>query len=106
MTSEFVVALCTTPDIDTARQITGQLLGKKLAACVNILDGVESHFWWQGKIENESECLLVVKTTAALLPALTETIKELHSYSLPEVITLPIIGGNAEYLAWLKESTA
>ena len=77
----------------------------KKAACVNIIPGVRSLFWWEGKVEEADEHLLIVKTRAALFPEVTRIVKSLHSYDVPEIIALPITDGNQDYLDWLGRET-
>ena len=100
----YVVVLVTTPNKKEAKAIASFLVKKGLAACVNVIAGVDSLFKWQGKIDKQKECLLVIKSKKALLPKLIKITKSLHSYSVPEVIALPIIAGNKDYLDWLNES--
>lgn len=76
--------------------------GRK-AACVNIVPGVDSSFRWQGKLDSAQESLLIIKTRASLLPEIIEMVKSAHSYSVPEIIALPIIGGNQDYLNWIDD---
>jgi periplasmic divalent cation tolerance protein len=102
----YIVVLITAADIEEAGRISGALLEKRLAACVNTVPGVSSSFWWQGKPETASECLLIVKTKASSLPEIVESVKKTHSYEVPEVIALPIIGGNPDYLEWLEKEAA
>jgi periplasmic divalent cation tolerance protein len=78
---------------------------EKLAACVNIVPGVTSVYAWEGKTEEAREVLLVIKSRKALSKRLTARIRALHSYQVPEVITLPIASGNPDYLRWVREST-
>ena len=103
--SKHVVVFITTPNNDEADKIADVLVGQRKAACVNIVPQVRSRFWWQGKIESEEEALLVVKTRAALLDEVIALVKANHSYEVPEVIALPIAGGNEDYLNWLEEDT-
>lgn len=105
VTTEYIIVLITTSGREEAQKIAQALLEQRKAACVNIISGVDSHFWWQGKIENAQECLLVVKSRTAQLDDLVEVVKKRHSYKVPEVIALPVIGGNADYLDWLGENT-
>ena len=98
-----VVVFITTDTGREAQQIAEILLEQKKAACVNIVPQVDSHFWWQGEIDSAREHLLIVKTRAALLDEVVKLVKEAHSYEVPEVIALPIIGGNPDYLKWLDE---
>ncbi len=100
-----IVVLVTAGSKEEARKIASGLLEEKLAACVNIIEGVESRFWWQGKIDSAKEALLVIKTKKELFNKLAKKVKSLHSYSVPEIISLPIIAGNKEYLNWINDST-
>ncbi|MDO8687604.1 MAG: divalent-cation tolerance protein CutA [Dehalococcoidales bacterium] len=99
-----VVVLITAATEPEARRIAELLLTRKKAACVNIVPGVDSHFWWQGKLDSAQESLLIVKTSAALLPEIIDIVKGAHSYQVPEIIALPIIGGNEDYLKWLDST--
>ena len=101
---EFVVALCTAP-AGEAEDLARALVDARLAACVNVT-GVQSCFRWEGAVTSETERLLVVKTQYRLLDPLIERIRELHSYETPEIIALPIVGGYAPYLDWVREETA
>ena len=101
----YIVVLATVGSKEEAQKIARGLLEEKLAACVNIIDGVESHFWWQGKIDSAKEALLVIKTKKELFNKLAKKVKSLHSYSVPEIIALPIVTGNTEYLNWINDST-
>lgn len=102
----YLVVFITTGDAAEAEKIATTLLKRRQAACVNIVPGVSSHFWWQDKLEKAEESLLVVKTRDNLLPDLIKTVKKLHSNEVPEIIALPIAGGNPDYLAWLEQETA
>lgn len=86
---------------EEARNIGRTLVEKRLAACVNILDAMESMYWWEGKIETGEEVVLIAKTEARLVESLIATVKAIHSYSVPCVLSLPIETGNPDYLAWL-----
>ncbi|MFH1355037.1 MAG: divalent-cation tolerance protein CutA [Candidatus Omnitrophota bacterium] len=99
-----VVILITTPNRKEAKLIAEQLIKNKLAACVNVLDGVESLFWWQGKVDSAKEVLLMVKTKKGKLESIIKKVKSLHSYQVPEVIALPIVGGFRPYLRWIDDS--
>lgn len=99
-----IVVLVTAKDSEEARRIAAKLLDGQLAACVNIVDPVESHFWWQGQQDQAREALLVIKSQERLLPALIAAVKAAHSYEVPEIIALPIIGGNQDYLRWISDS--
>jgi len=98
-----VVILVTTSSDDEGHRIAGALLEQRKAACVNIVPGVSSFFWWQGKIESAQEGLLIVKTKASLVNEVVSLVKSLHSYQVPEVIALPVVAGNQDYLDWIDK---
>src|SRR4030043_500258 len=100
-----VVILITTSTEEEAHKIAEQLLTKRKAACVNIVPKVDSSFWWQGKLDSAQESLLIIKTRASLLQEVIDLVKKAHSYSVPEIIALPIIGGNQDYLNWIDDET-
>jgi len=102
--SRSVVGFVTCGSRSEARQLAQAVLTKKLAACVNIVAGVESHFWWQGKLDQANEWLLVIKTTGARTKAVTQLIRAQHSYAVPEIIFTPIVTGERNYLKWIRES--
>ena len=102
--SIFVVVLITAKNVQEAKKISRTLLNEKLAACVNIVKGVQSMFWWEGKIDQAGEALLVVKTKKSILRKLIKMVKSVHSYTVPEIIALPIVDGNRDYLKWVNES--
>jgi len=99
--SACIVLFITTATAEEAQQISNVLLNQRKAACVNIMPNVTSLFWWQDKIESANENLLIVKTKASLLDEVVRLVIENHSYEIPEVIALPIIGGNQDYLEWI-----
>lgn len=90
---------------DEGERIANALVEERLAACVNRVDNVRSVFRWQGKVEHETESMLVAKTRRALVERLTARVKELHGYTVPEVIAVPILDGNADYLEWISAET-
>ncbi|MFC1979516.1 divalent-cation tolerance protein CutA [Chloroflexota bacterium] len=98
-----IVLFITTATTEEAQQISRALLNKKKVACVNIVPGVSSHFWWQDKLDSAQESLLVVKTKASQLNEIIRLVRELHSYDVPEIIALPIVGGNQDYLEWIDK---
>jgi periplasmic divalent cation tolerance protein len=106
MPQEYAVVFITVGSRAEAVKISDALLEGRAAACVNTVPGVSSHYLWQGKLETDAELLLIVKTRLALIPEVNRIVSELHSYDVPEVIALPIIGGSPEYLDWLGEVTA
>ena len=103
--SRIVVVLVTASSAAEGGKISRGVLDARLAACVNLVPTVRSRYWWKGKIESATECLLIIKTRAALVDRLTVEVKRLHSYTVPEVIALPVTGGNRDYLAWVGAET-
>ncbi|MBI3291954.1 MAG: divalent-cation tolerance protein CutA [Elusimicrobia bacterium] len=101
---KYVVVFVTASSQEEANTIGHALVKDKLAACVNLVPGIHSTYWWQGKIESSQETLLIVKTFNRLVPRLITRVKALHSYTVPEVIACPIVGGNRAYLQWIEES--
>lgn len=100
----YIVVLITIPSGNQAEKLANFLLSKKLAACINIVPKVESFFWWQAKIDKAKESLLVIKTKKQLFNKLVKAVKSKHPYSVPEIIALPIVSGNKDYLDWIDDS--
>ena len=100
-----LACLCTCPDAATAARIAAALVDERLAACVNVLPGVESVYRWEGRVERASEVLLLIKSTRDRLQALTARVVELHPYELPELVAVDIAGGLPGYLAWIADAT-
>ena len=100
-----VVIFITAGTDEEARKVGQALLEHKAAACVNITPNITSIFWWQDKLETDQEHLLIVKTRASNVEEVVRLVKEIHSNEIPEVIALPIIDGNREYLEWIGEET-
>jgi len=98
------LVLSTVPTQKKARELARALVQNRLAACVNIIPGLYSIFRWQGKIDKANEFLLLIKTTKPLFPALLNFLKNRHPYKVPEIVSLPIQGGNQEYLRWIETS--
>jgi len=101
----YMVVFITTSSYEEARKVADALVSQRKAACVNIVPRVNSLFRWKGKIEDAEESLLVVKTRAKLFPEVVTAVKGIHSYEVPEIIALPIVEGNPDYLKWLEEET-
>ena len=99
----YIVLLITAGNSEEANKIAEVLLNQRKAACLNIVPGVSSLFWWQGKVDSAQESLLIVKTKASLLPEVISLVKGVHSYDVPEIIALPIVGGNQDYLEWIDK---
>ncbi|KAL3504847.1 hypothetical protein ACH5RR_034688 [Cinchona calisaya] len=100
-----IVVYVTVPNKEAGKKLAESIVKEKLAACVNRVPGVESVYEWKGEIQYDSEELLIIKTRESLLEALTEHVKANHEYEVPEVIALPITGGNLQYLEWIKNTT-
>ncbi|PIN07220.1 hypothetical protein CDL12_20211 [Handroanthus impetiginosus] len=100
-----IVVYVTVPNKEAGKKLAESIVKERLAACVNRVPGIESIYEWKGEIQTDSEELLIIKTRESLLEALTEHVKANHEYEVPEVIALPITGGNLQYLEWLKNST-
>ena len=103
---EYLVVLNTCPDSETAGRIAADLVDRKLAACVQVLPGLQSYFHWDGKVDREEEHLLLIKTSSASYPALERRILELHPYELPEIIGVPVSKGLPEYLSWINDKSS
>jgi periplasmic divalent cation tolerance protein len=102
--AKFAVVLVTALDMKTARKLAQAALKARLIACANLVPRIESHYWWQGKIEAGAEVLLLMKTLTSRLSALEKMIQAKHPYDTPEFIVLPISRGSRRYLDWLHES--
>ena len=100
-----VLLFCTCPDADVAQRIAHALVGERLAACVNIVPGLRSIYRWKGVIQDDNECLLLIKTRESRVVELTESIRSLHPHELPEVIAVPVVAGLAPYLDWIRDNT-
>ncbi len=100
-----LVVFITASSEDEAAKISKALVESRLAGCVNIIKNIRSIYSWQGKIEDDKEFLMIAKTQKHLFNALMKKVKELHSYSVPEIIAMPIIEGSEDYLKWLKDVT-
>lgn len=105
-TAVHAVVLVTAPSLRVARQLAQAALAARLIACANLVPRLESHYWWQGKLERSAEVLLVMKTTRRRLAALEELILARHPYDTAEFVVLPLQAGSARYLDWLTASVA
>ncbi len=100
------VILVTAPDADCASTIARTLVTERLIACANVVAGVRSIYRWEGAVQEDEEVLLVLKTTTDRCDAVASRVKALHPYDLPEVIALPVDGGSADYLAWVRTESS
>ncbi len=99
----YLVVLITTPK-EKGKEIAEFIVENKLGACVNVVPEVSSVYWWKGNVEKDTEALLVVKTSMSRFSELVNKVKEIHPYTVPEIIALPIVAGNEEYLRWIEDS--
>jgi len=104
MSDAHILVLCTVPDEASAKKIAGDLITKRLAACVNMLPGLTSVYPWKGQIETSDELLLFIKSRRDRYPELEIAITENHPYELPEIISVPIAQGLAAYLNWIDQN--
>jgi periplasmic divalent cation tolerance protein len=96
----FLLVLVTAPDARVARRLAKGCCRARLAACVNLVPGIESHYWWEGKLQKGREVLMVIKALSRNMAALERFIKEHHPYETPEIIAIPVTQGTESYLAW------
>ncbi len=104
--NEVLLVYVTCPDRALARMIGLSVVKERLAACANLLGEIEAIYHWEGKLEEGRECALLLKTTRARLKALTARVLELHLYTTPALVALPITGGSAAFLSWVQTETA
>ena len=98
------IVLVTVPDEDTGQSMVRTVVGERLAACGNIVSGLRSIYWWEGAMQEDSEALILFKTSRKALPALLSRIQELHPYDVPEFLALPVAEGSVSYLSWVSKS--
>ena len=104
--SGYSILFITAGSGEESQKIAHLLVNQKKAACVNIIPSVKSLFLWKGELDSAEEELLIVKTKTAKIPEVIKSVKEAHSYDVPEIIALPIVDGNKDYLAWIDEEVA
>jgi periplasmic divalent cation tolerance protein len=105
MSERAVFVYTTYPSLVEAERIGKAVMERRLAACVNILPGMISHYWWEGKIERGEEVVMIIKTRASLAAGVRAAVKELHPFETPAFLVLPVEGGDADYLEWLMQET-
>jgi len=103
-TFQYVVIFITAGSSKEAKRIARRLVDERLVACANVLGEVDSIFWWKGKLDHAKERLVIAKTKTSKLDEIVELVERIHSYELPEIIALPIVGGSQAYLNWIGES--
>ncbi|MEN3028795.1 MAG: divalent-cation tolerance protein CutA [Aquificaceae bacterium] len=99
----YYVVFITAP-VEKGKELGEYIIQNKLGACVNVVPEVNSIYWWKGNIERDRESLLVVKTSAKKFEELLRAVKSIHPYTVPEIIALPIVAGNEDYLKWIDDS--
>jgi len=104
MKANFLIIFCTVPDKETAQNIACHLVEEKKAACCNIIPAIKSVYFWENQLQQDEEQLLIIKTREDRFHSLQKRIMELHPYSIPEIIAIPIIHSNQEYLNWVNEN--
>lgn len=104
--SREIIVFVTASNSEEAGRIADALVSEQLAACVNIVPAIESIYRWEGKVTSDTEALMIIKTTDDRYVDVESRVKELHSYSTPEIVAIPIVQGSQEYLDWLRKSTA
>ena len=105
MNTETTLIYITAGSAEEARSIGRKLVEERLAASVNIFNNIQSIYWWGGRMQEESEAVLIAKTKKALIPELIEKVKAMHSYELPCIVSLPIADGHGPFLEWIREET-
>ncbi|MTW22193.1 divalent-cation tolerance protein CutA [Allochromatium palmeri] len=103
MSTHYRLILCTCPDQNTALRLAEALVEERLAACASLVPGLTSVYRWDGRIQHDSEVLLLIKSVEACVEPLTERLRQLHPYDVPEIIALPIVSGSSDYLNWVSE---
>lgn len=97
-----IIVYSTCSSLEEAKKLAAHLVESRLAACVNVVRGVDSFYWWQGKVAQEGEILLLIKTSRELFQRLRAEWEALHSYEIPELVAVPIVEGAANYLDWME----
>jgi periplasmic divalent cation tolerance protein len=105
MAEDYIIIMVTAPDVEAAQRLARTLVSSKQAACVSILPDISSLYWWQDRLTEDKEVMLLVKTRASLFDEIADHVKASHPYQTPEIIALPIVAGSPEYLSWISEVT-
>jgi periplasmic divalent cation tolerance protein len=100
------VVYITVGNLEEAKNIGRTLVSERLAACANIIDNITSFYWWEGKLQEDREVVLIAKTTQPLVQQVMERVKTLHSYTCPCIVTLPVEAGNTAFLEWVEKETS
>lgn len=104
--AQVMLVYVTAPSLEAGERVASTLVEERLAACVNVVEGVTSYYWWEGEVQREREVLLLVKTQAGCLDRLVARVRELSGYEVPATSALPVVGGNADYLRWVVQETS
>lgn len=104
LSDDCVMVFMTAPDVDMARQLVLAALRSRLVACANLVPGVESHYWWEGRLESAAEVLLVMKCSQEKLPELERCLLALHPYQVAELVVVPIMEGSEPYIRWIQSN--
>ena len=102
---DLIIILMTASSAEEAQLISNSLLEKRLIACSNIINDMKSKFWWNGNIQTENEVMIIAKSRKSHLKEIIKNVKSLHSYDVPEILSIPILNGNPDYLDWLIKET-
>ncbi len=105
MKNKFIIVFVTTRDVAEAEKISKILVEEKLAACCNIVDKIRSIYFWDDKVCDENESLILIKTHSSNFKKLEKRIHSLHSYEVPEIVAIPVVQGSKEYLKWVKKNS-
>ncbi len=100
---DYFIVLVTTSSNDEAERIAHELIERRLAACINIINGITSIYVWKGNVEKSTEALMIIKTRSDKLDELISNVRELHSYEVPEIVAIPIVKGFKEYIKWIDD---
>jgi periplasmic divalent cation tolerance protein len=103
MGEEMIIVLTTAPDEASAMKMARELVEARLAACCSLVKGLTSLYWWEGKVEEAEEALLIIKTSGSLYREVESKIRSLHPYKVPEIVAFKVEAGLPEYLSWLRE---
>jgi len=99
------IVYITARDKSEARKIGRELVRSRLVACVNIINNMNSIYWWGGKLQDDHESIIIAKTMKSLVPGVIKKVRSIHSYACPCVISVPVLGGSSEYIEWVKRET-
>lgn len=104
--NDIIVVIVTVSGVDDGLRISREILNSRLVACVSVIPGVQSMYWWEGKLVEEQEAMMMAKTTRAQYEKLERRIKELHPYAVPEIIAIPLVNGSSQYIGWINGQVA